>query len=104
MPDPVAHPRPSATVIILRDSAEGLEVLLGRRRQGRAFGEAHVFPGGVLDSADGELAQRCHGMSALAAQRRLELAGGALDYWVAAIREVFEETGLAFFSSPSTVR
>ena len=90
---------PSATVMILRDGPGGLEVLLGRRRQGRAFGEAHVFPGGVVDSDDARAATRCRGLTAADASLRMGVASGALDYWVTAVREVFEETGLAFFTS-----
>ena len=84
--------------MILRDGAAGLEVLLGRRRKGRAFGEAHVFPGGVLEAEDHRLTARCDGPSAEQACQQLSLAGGALAYWVAAVREVFEETGIAFLA------
>ena len=90
---------PSATVMIIRDGPGGLEVLLGRRRQGHAFGEAHVFPGGVVDSDDARTAPRCRGMSAADASLRMGVASGGMDYWVTAVREVFEETGLAFFTS-----
>jgi 8-oxo-dGTP pyrophosphatase MutT (NUDIX family) len=93
--DPIT-PVPSATVIVLRDSPGGPEVLLGKRRGGRAFGDAHVFPGGVIDPDDRTLGHRCQGLAEAEAGARLGIGKGALDYWVAAIREVFEETGLAF--------
>ncbi len=92
-------PVPSATVMILRDGPDGLQVLLGCRRQGRAFGAAHVFPGGVIDAADRRAAIRCAGLSAAEANRRMGLTHGARQYWVAAVREVFEETGLAFMQA-----
>ncbi len=91
---------PSATVMILRDAPEGPQVLLGRRRQGRAFGEAYVFPGGVVDEDDRRTAQYCRGLSSAQACQCLGLASGGLEYWAAAVREVFEETGLAFLGGP----
>jgi len=95
----VTTPVPSATVMILRDSDAGPEVLLGKRRGGRAFGDAHVFPGGVIDADDGSGGFSCHGFGEVEAGLRLGLGAGALDYWVAAVREVFEETGLAFMDT-----
>ena len=46
--------RPAATVIILRDTEDGPEVLM-LKRSGRAgfFPNAWVFPGGRVDEADG---------------------------------------------------
>jgi len=70
---------PAATVVLLRDGAGGLEVLLGRRSSKLAFhGGAWVFPGGRIDPEDyvgtpGDLA---------GAARR------------AAVREAKEEAGL----------
>jgi len=44
---------PAATVVVLRDGASGLEVLLGRRSSNLAFhGGAWVFPGGRIDPED----------------------------------------------------
>ena len=98
-------PLPSATVMILRDGSEGPQVLLGRRRQGRAFGEAYVFPGGVVDADDQRTAQLCRGLSSAQACRCLSLEQGGLEYWAAAVREVFEETGLAFLGgSPGSLQ
>ena len=46
-------PAPAATVILLRDAAAGLEVLLLRRNSQLAFhGGAWVFPGGRVDPED----------------------------------------------------
>ena len=45
--------RPAATVILTRDSAHGIEVLMMRRSHKAAFmGGAHVFPGGAVDPSD----------------------------------------------------
>jgi 8-oxo-dGTP pyrophosphatase MutT (NUDIX family) len=72
----VPDPRPSATVVLLRDGPDGLEVFMLRRLTTMAFGAgAHVFPGGVVDAAD----QAGDGAGALAN---------------AAVRETFEETGV----------
>ncbi len=47
----VAHP--SATIVLLRDAAGALEVLLVRRNEKLDFhGGAWVFPGGRIDAAD----------------------------------------------------
>jgi 8-oxo-dGTP pyrophosphatase MutT (NUDIX family) len=54
MPDQPAVPAlPAATVILLRDGANGLETLLLRRNAKLAFhGGAWVFPGGIIDPED----------------------------------------------------
>ena len=45
--------RDAASLILLRDGADGLEVLLLRRHtDSRVLGGVHVFPGGKLDPAD----------------------------------------------------
>jgi 8-oxo-dGTP pyrophosphatase MutT (NUDIX family) len=92
-------PADSATVIVLREAGDGCEVLLVERHaKSRAFAGAHVFPGGVVDAED--VAPGLHAASPLtakAAAARLQEKGGsaaALAYWIAAIRELFEETGL----------
>jgi glyoxylase-like metal-dependent hydrolase (beta-lactamase superfamily II)/8-oxo-dGTP pyrophosphatase MutT (NUDIX family) len=89
--------RPAATLILLRDGADGLEVFMQQRTASAAFfGGAYVFPGGALDAEDNEarLAQRVVGLTAEAADARLSLQQGALAYWIAAIRECFEESGI----------
>jgi len=48
-----AEAAPAATVVLLRDGDNGLEVLLGRRSSKLAFhGGAWVFPGGRIDPED----------------------------------------------------
>src|SRR6266850_932934 len=52
MPDAVV-PAPAATVVLVRDGAGGLEVLLAKRSSKLAFhGGAWVFPGGRIDPDD----------------------------------------------------
>jgi glyoxylase-like metal-dependent hydrolase (beta-lactamase superfamily II)/8-oxo-dGTP pyrophosphatase MutT (NUDIX family) len=49
-----AATRPAATVLLLRDAPQGLEVLMTRRSATASFAPgAYVFPGGVMDAADG---------------------------------------------------
>jgi 8-oxo-dGTP pyrophosphatase MutT (NUDIX family) len=72
------EPKPSATIVVVRDAAAGLEVLL-LERAAREPGKtgASVFPGGRVEAAD--------------------LGGRALDdgaYRRAAVREAHEEAGL----------
>lgn len=51
-PDEVPPARPAATVVIVRDGADGLEVLLLERSSVGAFAGMWVFPGGRVDDAD----------------------------------------------------
>jgi 8-oxo-dGTP pyrophosphatase MutT (NUDIX family) len=90
-------PVPAATVTLVRDGEDGLEVLLLQRNHQSGFVPGHhVFPGGALDGNDESpaIAALCHGLDDGKASAALGLASGALAYWVAAIREAFEEAGL----------
>jgi len=90
-------PRPAATLILVRDAGSAMEVFMIRRTQSAAFmGGAHVFPGGGVDASDGsaELAAHCEGLDDVEASRLLGVERGGLAYWVAALRECFEEAGL----------
>ena len=66
-PSQLLHPqrepaptRPAATVLLLRDSAGGIEVLMTRRSSTASFAPgAYVFPGGGIDAADAQ----CHAQS-----------------------------------------
>ena len=65
-----------------------------QRTQSAAFlGGAYVFPGGALDAADNSMA-RVIGITEAQANERLKLKSGAIAYYVAAIRECFEEAGI----------
>jgi 8-oxo-dGTP pyrophosphatase MutT (NUDIX family) len=80
-------PIPSATVMVLRDGAQGLEVfMLVRNRVVDFASGALVFPGGKNDAQDADPA-----WDHLAP---VQVAHPARPYWVAAMRETFEETGL----------
>ena len=95
--------RPAASVLVLRDGARGVEVLLMRRpeRGDNDFRSgACVFPGGVLDAADRQAWRWCLGQDDAQANSRLGLEEGGLNYFVAALRECFEEVGLLFVCRP----
>jgi len=84
VPDPV-EPRPSASVLLVRDIGAGLEVLVVERPARGFFGGLHVFPGGAVDPIDhSELARRV-------------VSGPTQDheFRAAALREVAEEVGWA---------
>ena len=91
--------RESATVVVARPLGErrgGFEIFMVRRPARGVFPNLRVFPGGKVDPADDALAAHCHALSDAAASRALGLASGGLRYWVAAIRECFEECGVLF--------
>lgn len=59
-----------------------------------AFGAAYAFPGGVVDPEDRAVHAYCVGENARAADAHLGVKGDGLDYYSAAIRELFEESGV----------
>jgi 8-oxo-dGTP pyrophosphatase MutT (NUDIX family) len=74
-----------------------LEVLMVRRNLRSDFvGGAYVFPGGAVDAADAgpEAEAVCAGRSDDEASTLLGVPSGGLAYWVAVLRECFEEAGL----------
>ena len=99
----ILSPRPAATVMTLRDGPGGVEVLMLRRNLNSDFvGGAYVFPGGGVDEVDaGPSAQRLAlGVTDTGASRRLGLEAGGLAYYVACLRELFEEAGLLIACNP----
>ncbi|MDO9403612.1 MAG: MBL fold metallo-hydrolase [Polaromonas sp.] len=80
-------PRHAATVLLLRDTPRGLEVLMTRRSATASFApNAYVFPGGSVDAADAD----AHAQST----RRATQSDAHLTQSIAAIRESFEELGV----------
>jgi 8-oxo-dGTP pyrophosphatase MutT (NUDIX family) len=94
------EPLPSSTVILLRDEpAGGFSVLMLERHGSVTFPGVHAFPGGVLDPMDADVA----GLTLPSTQRWAAAGEGdtpddALPYWLAGIREVFEELGILLAS------
>ncbi len=79
--------RNAATVLLLRDTANGIKVLMTRRSMTASFAPgAYVFPGGGIDAAD----TLAHGQST----RRATQSDLHLTQAIAAIRESFEELGV----------
>jgi 8-oxo-dGTP pyrophosphatase MutT (NUDIX family) len=86
---PAAVPVPAATILLLRDGAEGLEVFMVKRHHQIDFvAGALVFPGGKLEKGDSDAAleRQCDGAAGLSPEMRALGAG--------AIREAFEESGI----------
>lgn len=92
------QPLPSSTVILLRPTpgeAEPFRVLMLERHGSVTFPGVHAFPGGVVDPGD----HAAHGAVLPPRQAWAEVGCGdgpadALPYWVAAVREAFEEVGV----------
>lgn len=90
-------PRPAATLILAREAAAGPEIFLMQRTLKANFvAGAYVFPGGAVDPGDADAfwADDAEGFDDRRASRLLGMPQGGLAYWVAAVRECFEESGL----------
>ncbi|MCU1362854.1 MAG: hypothetical protein JWM55_682 [Acidimicrobiaceae bacterium] len=68
--------------------------MLRRNSRSDFLGGAHVFPGGALDAADAEANGRVYGLDEAEASRRVQVERGGLAFYVACLRELFEEAGL----------
>jgi 8-oxo-dGTP pyrophosphatase MutT (NUDIX family) len=100
-----AVPADSVAVILLRPAgALDYEVLLVERHaESRSFAGAHVFPGGRIDADDAGAAFHAASTDLSLAAAASRLGEGTppmspLAFWVAAIRELFEETGILLAS------
>ena len=87
---------PAATVLLLRDSKDGIEVLMVKRSKKSPFGNLYVFPGGKIDDDDchKDWKFHCDGHNDSKASEILGLSSNGLGYWIACIRESFEEVGI----------
>jgi len=87
---------PAATVLVLRDSKDGMEVLMVKRSKKPPFGNLYVFPGGKIDESDHhkDLEDYSGLLDDKNASEILGLNEGGLSYWAACIRECFEEVGI----------
>lgn len=101
--EPTAAILPAASVVIIRDgkpqsAGGGLEVFMLERNRGTgmAFSGASVFPGGKVDVED-----RAAAWSTLASATPPVPDSG---FWIAAVRETFEEAGLMFARKHNAAR
>ena len=94
----VTSPQPAATVMLVRDNADRseIEIFLVKRNVGGAFSGLYVFPGGKVDESDSkeDLLPYVLGIDDKQASTRLQLNSGGLAYWIACVRECFEEAGI----------
>jgi 8-oxo-dGTP pyrophosphatase MutT (NUDIX family) len=100
-----ASPRPAATVVLLRDAADGIELFLVQRHRSIGFmGGMHVFPGGKVDLDDDLSVLAAHVVDPRPAQAHVW--GDDVDRTaafaraVAAIRETYEEAGVLLCAQP----
>lgn len=108
--------RPAASVLLLRDTADGMEVFHVRRAATMAFSaDATAFPGGRTDPDDDVLLPSAvAGTAGIEAAARLlgldlrpadgedpsDAARSAARLLAAAVRELFEETGVLLARTP----
>jgi 8-oxo-dGTP pyrophosphatase MutT (NUDIX family) len=85
----------AATILLLRGEADFEIFMVERGKTAQFMARAMVFPGGRVDEADHDLASACD-LTPQQAARALGMddADRALAYYVAAIRETFEEAGV----------
>jgi 8-oxo-dGTP pyrophosphatase MutT (NUDIX family) len=96
----IVTPRKATTVVLVREeTSKGFEVFLVRRHDDSAFmGGNYVYPGGRVDPADQSpgVLSFCRGLSP---EKASEILGNSppdesIGYWIAGIRELFEEAGI----------
>ncbi|MFX1337070.1 MAG: hypothetical protein ACFFDK_00520 [Promethearchaeota archaeon] len=97
-------PKLAATVILLRKRIPDFpnencefEVFMGKRHINNKFlGGHHVFPGGSIEEQDvnKESRERLRGLDKNFANNLKEIYKDPVIFWIIAIRELFEETGI----------
>jgi 8-oxo-dGTP pyrophosphatase MutT (NUDIX family) len=101
--------RDAATVILVRDAMDdtgepAIEVCMLRRNLDSEFvAGVHVFPGGAVDPDDygDDIEALCPGRTDAEASAELGIDSGGLAFWVAALRECFEEAGVLLAYRPA---
>jgi 8-oxo-dGTP pyrophosphatase MutT (NUDIX family) len=103
-------PVTAASLVVLRDGQQGLEVLLLKRHGASGvFGGVHVFPGGKVDAGDGDesamsvLDQPPETLHRQLGEPALQPRDAAALY-LAALREAFEECGLLLANMADATR
>jgi len=90
-------PVPAATILMLRDGVDALEVFMVVRHHQIDFASgALVFPGGKVDAGDSHVRSRCMGVE--------DDDDVSLALQVGAIREAFEECGILLAREPGTTQ
>jgi 8-oxo-dGTP pyrophosphatase MutT (NUDIX family) len=95
--EPEVTPRLAATTILVRARGTQPELLLLKRGEhARFMPNAYVFAGGALDLNDesANVYALCKGLDDARASNKLDLPANGLRFFVAAVREAFEESGL----------
>ena len=90
----------AATVILVRQGPESLEVFMLERPSRGDFPELHVFPGGKVDPEDKRLAQNYDSSY----ERTSWGLGAPTPFAITAIRECFEEAGVLFVTTKANAQ
>jgi len=90
------NPEPASTLLLLKDINFSIEVFMIKRASKINFGGAWVFPGGKIDKQDldSEILNLCQGLDDKKASTILNIESNGLSYWIACLRECFEESGI----------
>ena len=97
--EPEVTPRLAATTILVRPRGTQAEILLLKRGEhARFMPNAYVFAGGALDLNDesADVYSLCKSLDDGRASEQLKVPSNGLRFFVAAVREAFEECGLLF--------
>ena len=81
-------------MVLVREAESEPQIFMVKRHQSTSFGLAYAFPGGVLDAEDAKVHDYCGDLSDSEASTTLGVKDSGLDYYSAAIRELFEEAGV----------
>jgi len=87
--------RPAATLVLTRDTENGIEVLLLQRTWEAIFLPGYyVFPGGAVNEQESAAQPHVVGVEDGDISQTMSLDEGGADYMLAAVRECFEEAGV----------
>ncbi|MDR1999717.1 MAG: NUDIX hydrolase [Frankiaceae bacterium] len=97
-PGVIPTPVPASTVVLIRDTDEGIQTWMMRRVAAMAFAPgAAVFPGGSVDARDADITVPWDGTTPEQFATRFGTdAPTARELVTAALRELFEETSVLF--------